>query len=38
MPIRVKEVSGKPNIDEVPKGYTVFDWYKIEDGYIVLIK
>ena len=38
MPIIVKAVSGKPNIDEVPKGYTIYDWYKIDEGYIVLVK
>lgn len=40
MPIRkiIKSIAGKPNIDEVPIGYSIVDFKRIDGGYEVLIR
>lgn len=37
MPIIINSIAGKPNVDQVPQGYTILDWFKVEEGFIVLI-
>lgn len=37
MPIIVKAVAGKPDIDMVPKGYWIYDWTEVEEGYVVFV-
>lgn len=40
MPIKriVKSIAGKPNVDEVPAGYSIIDFKKIDGGFEVLIR